>query len=150
MKTAHIVLALLTLGLLPSCCTKKYCYERHEIPVTFMNFTAADLDTIYVTGYATDGTFSTITSAEQLCVAEKMGTDSTFEIIHSQHSWLGDDQHWQIRIPATNATYRISGYLYTRYRCNNCPLDKEYKIESLASCKLNGAEKGIDPLVIEK
>lgn len=141
MRTLIIVPVLLVLAFLSACCQKKTCYEEHYISVNLKNFTDNEMDTILVTGYATDGSFSKITSDTEICFGFKITSlDSTYTLISHQDNRLRDNQYYQIFIPATKTSYRISDYVYSDSVCSSCSYGRDDISKNLSGCKLNGVE----------
>ncbi len=141
----HIfAIALLSL-IFSSCCTKKYCVTWDTVYLSFQGFTPDELDTIYTTGYVRGSGFT------QLAIDRKRDTvslndDSTYYFRTIEGDLLGDICDWELYIPATGKTYRISDYSYSEFACN-CPKDK---VRSLEGCRIDGVSQNAHPAVITK
>ncbi len=137
----HRMFYLLLLATMFSAClcTKKYCVEFDSVFVSFYGFDPSEIDTIYSTGYARDGNFTQVTREKQ---RDTVGTNNLF-VLDSAISFesktnqrLQDTYDWELYIPATGKTYRISHYSYNTSSCN-CPQDK---YTSLTGCRVNGKD----------
>lgn len=152
MKHLLIIPLVLTLGLFSACvCTKKACLEQHNVSISFYGYDETDMDTVYTTGYAAGSGFTQIATAKEVNdLSDKRNSDSSFYFSSFSHNSLSDDQDWELYIPATNKTYRITGYTYSSYSCNNCPFDKDDKVKSLSGCAINGIAQSASPAKIYK
>lgn len=144
-----------------SCCKKTACVEIHSIPVTFYGFTAAEVDTIYTTGYIAGSGFTNISRAEEKDTARHMYNlpDGTFSLelrephLSSQFGHdasLYDAHEWKIYIPSVNKTIFIHNYGYNSYRCNGCGFRRGEEVKSLSTCSVNDSTKKVDDIRIYK
>jgi hypothetical protein len=153
MKLLCYLLSLFGALLSSSCmpCTKKACLEIHNVGLQFIGFDRSEIDTIHATGYALGGGFSQVTTPQRLDTVSVQGSDSAYYYRSmDNYDGLSDNQDWEIHIPAVNLTYRISGYTYHTYSCNNCPFHKDDKVTSLSSCTINGVRQSTSDATIYK
>jgi hypothetical protein len=135
MKNTLLLLALLITGL-SSCCHKKKCMELSSIEIELHGFTAADMDTIEVTGYALGSNFAQKT--RDMHLTSGYSQPGNKYIVMDNGNFLSDQHDWEVHIPAINKTIRISGYGYNSYSCNSCPIDREDKVRTLSTVTANG------------
>lgn len=115
-------------------CTKVYCVEFDYVHVTFYGFEPSEIDTIYSTGYAPGSNFATITREKEIDTGNLSSIDSVYYFESKSNERLKGTHDWEIYIPSTGQTYRITDYSYTTEACN-CPSDK---YTSLTGCRVNG------------
>ncbi len=147
MKNTLLLLTLLVAGL-SACCTKKKCAELSSVEIKLQGFTAAEVDTIEVTGYALGSNFTNKTRDKH--IASGYYQPDAVYIVMDNGNFLSDQYDWEVYIPAVNKTIRVSGYGYNSYSCNNCFLIKEDNIRTLSTCTINGVVTNANDVEVYK
>lgn len=143
-----------------SCCKEEACIEVKGVPITFLGYKWADLDTIYVTGYEKGTNFGKVSRKQQRDTVQRgYGADSALALKVTnggiavnglQSAALPDTDEWEIYIPASWQTIRISNYGYQYYQCQSCGKSDGKKIASLSTCYLDGTPVKIDAVRVYK
>jgi hypothetical protein len=95
-----------------SACCKAYCIKDPQLTVSFQRFKARDVDTVYLFRYNPGGTQYADSSAS---LRPNDAQDTTFSYLNME---LTPGSDWEIRIPAVNRQYRITGIQTETGDCN--------------------------------
>lgn len=138
-----------------SCCKKETCTTLANLPIFFYGYSAADLDTIYTTGYAIGSKFTQETRERKADTFRVLDDGSAMLQVKDNISVTGnaslpDAHEWKIYIPGVNQTILISDYDYSSYNCNKCGLRRGTPIRTLATVYVNSVKRSVGELKIYK
>lgn len=158
MKLFTKVFLLCSATFISSCCHKIHCPGLAVVPVKFSDFSEADLDTIYRTGYAVGSGFTNVTVPERRdTIQETDGSADLYWLITDGYIDglssvdVTGDHDWKIFIPAVNKTIFINNFGYDVYTCSNgCLFRKGDQVKSVSSCTVDGVVMPFDGVVIRK
>lgn len=97
------------------CCTKKYDCENAQIPVAFINYPAADMDSFVLRKFKANENYRSL--LDTLLVVSGQNTynssanDTTYLMVTDGKNGIKAGFDWQIFIPATNKTVLISNII---------------------------------------
>lgn len=118
-----------------ACCRKTDC----AIPgmnVLLHNYSASDLDTIYVTGY-TIGTNFTDKQVDTVQQALYPYANDSVQPLYVSMIYQGSHDV-EVYIPATQDRLRFSDYTFRSYSCDDCFMRKKQINTAMDGLKING------------
>lgn len=129
-----VLYLLLPILFITSCCKKSDC-AFPSVTVLLHNYNAADVDTIYVTGFKQGSNFSQkeVDTINQGLYPTGDSVQPLYLGIISQGLYDAE-----VYIPATKETFRFTDYSYRSYSCDNCFMEKKQISTAVDGCKVNG------------
>jgi hypothetical protein len=138
-KTILFALAA-ALFFLISCC-KSYCISNN-LYLRFINYSAAEIDTLLFTGYAPNGQFN----QQQTSFYKYVNTFSADTIYIPGTENITPDKDWKISLISTGREYRITGIVTQNEKCQ-C---SNQKVAVVKSHLLDGVVKNGDLIQLVK
>lgn len=115
-RTSITWILLLPLFITPGCCTKKDCEGADEIyELYFVNFFAADVDTVIIKSYEQNSGF---TSPVDSIIATATERGTAFVLHLNNH--LNVSYDYQLSLPGIGANYYLTGFKTEKEGCGNC------------------------------
>jgi hypothetical protein len=149
MRNFNLLLLLVCLFLLSSCCHKKDCEEWID-NFELKNFTEQDADSIILKSYQKSSNFTML--SDSIFTSGVYPTDFPGKlIIYLQHNF-NDELEYKIEVLSIGKTYSITGFDKKKAECNSCfPWGHTYYL-LLDKYYVNGTEKHSDGngIIIDK
>ncbi len=130
MKNLYIsTILILFVATISGCCKAYDCYYPKYVLVALHNFEAGEVDSIYLTRYylntndAYRPEYADTTSPYRGITAGYSAEDE-----RARYYFLPTHDDWELRIPATNKTYRIHSYAFAMQDCKStftCPNEEK-------------------------
>jgi|GEM_PF-4436983 len=130
MKNLYISTILILFAVTISGCCKHYiCNYPSSLLVAFHNYEPGELDSVYLTRYYPNRDepygpeYGDTTSPYHGIIAGYQMEDE-----EARYYFLTTYDDWQLRIPATNETYKIHSYSFAMVDCNStftCPNEQK-------------------------
>lgn len=128
MRTVFYLSAFVLLA--GSCCPKADC----AFPVftaQLKGYTADDVDTMYVTGYAPGSNFTQVVMPRNLQQPHKLYDSSYSFSLDGGYDML-------VEIPSTNDTFKAYNFTYRESACGKCIWKKTKTYRVMDGCTING------------
>lgn len=141
----YLLYALLIFSL-SSCCTKKDCVNVFDLnEIKLIDFERSELDSIVISAYSNDGTFSTLIERSFTSSVEEQGD----EIIFYSSIDLSPNNDYRIEFLTLGTTYEITNIETQLQVCNSCFLTKD-EYEVLSTYHLNNTQITSSTFLISK
>lgn len=131
-----LILVVINLLTLSSCCTKKYCLGADDMDqIYFYNVVKENLDTVVVRKFAKNTDFSTLISSTTTTVTANV-SNADFEIVILKEK-LTVDFDYKVELPGNGQVFTISDFVVKKEQCNSGFMCNDY-FNALESYKVNG------------
>lgn len=126
-------------------CTLLACGFPEGGALTFSGYALSEVDTFYITGYQVNSNFTKVETEQYLDSPNSFPSgnhEENSEDANEQYYYIDASHDWELVIPATNETFRVSGYKYGIAECNKCASGRKDLHSYLKSFDLNGEQIG--------
>ena len=118
-----------------SCCHKKGCIDADKIEtVRFNGFQPSELDTLVFTSFTKNSAFAI--KIDSFFIFDPNNPTTGVKEVNLPVE-MDQQFDWQIKLPGTNAVYRINEFVQQENVCNRCITGNDY-YRSLETYKING------------
>lgn len=130
------ILLVVSMLLINACCTKEYqvCEGLDTIKsISFVNFTANELDSVYLISYELNTNFQAKIDSIQLDSIVPITSNNYKAILHND---LNHHADYMLFIKSSSSTYTISDFSIMQESCQQCG-EKSYNYSYLISVAVN-------------